>query len=496
MTKTKRTKIILCITLAVVFALLIAGFLLAYLVYQVPLFDQSGWDESEEGVFRYLNYYGKPLLQWQKIDGDRYYFDPADGTMVTGWLDTLEGRYYLGDDGTMHTGWLDTQDGRYYLDENGIMATGWLDTENGRCYLDESGVMVTGWLIQENGRYYLNETGTMATGWLDIDGARYYFAESGVMQTGWLDTEEARYYLDTQGAMCVGWQDIGDGRYYFDDTGVMQTGWVDTAQGRYYLNEQGVLQTKWVETEDGWFYLTDDGSAHTGWLEIEGKKYFFSETGVMQTGWITTPEGRYYLYEDGTMATGFVEISGVSRYFMPTGEYIVLVNCWNPVPEDYERDLVYIQGYQVDATCREALEDMLSDCRNEGYFCELNSAYRSVGTQQYLWDNRYNNYIVGGYSEEEANRLTGQVVAVPGTSEHHLGLAVDITGSDSMYAWLAEHSWEYGFILRYPDDKIEVTGIIYEPWHFRYVGKELAKDIYESGLCLEEYLAMLALEKK
>ena len=79
-------------------------------------------------------------------------------------------------------------------------------------------------------------------------------------------------------------------------------------------------------------------------------------------------------------------------------------------------------------------------------------------------------------------------MTVPGYSEHQLGLAVDIRYEHGLYEWLAKHSWEYGFILRFPEGKEEITGIDYEPWHFRYVGKEMAKAVFESGLCLEEYL--------
>ena len=82
-----------------------------------------------------------------------------------------------------------------------------------------------------------------------------------------------------------------------------------------------------------------------------------------------------------------------------------------------------------------------------------------------------------------------------GTSEHELGISVDINAdtqrcsSDAMYQWLAQHAWEYGFIYRYPQDKTQITGIINEPWHYRYVGKEAAKEINEKGICLEEYLS-------
>ena len=104
--------------------------------------------------------------------------------------------------------------------------------------------------------------------------------------------------------------------------------------------------------------------------------------------------------------------------------------------------------------------------------------------------------MVQGYSEAEARRLAEQWVAVPGTSEHQLGLAVDISMEDTatqttsdMWQWLMKNSYKYGFILRYPEDKTNITGISYEPWHYRYVGREAAEEIYRSGLCLEEYLS-------
>ena len=97
------------------------------------------------------------------------------------------------------------------------------------------------------------------------------------------------------------------------------------------------------------------------------------------------------------------------------------------------------------------------------------------------------------YDTEKADELAREYVAEPGTSEHELGLAVDInaggeTDSWTLYDWLAEHAHEYGFILRYPEDKTLITGINYEPWHYRYVGKDAAEEIYERGITLEEYL--------
>ena len=122
------------------------------------------------------------------------------------------------------------------------------------------------------------------------------------------------------------------------------------------------------------------------------------------------------------------------------------------------------------------------------------SAFRPQGTQEKLFQNKVNEFRALGYAEDDAIEAAGKIVAVPGTSEHQLGLAADIVDashqvldksqeSTAVQKWLMEHCWEYGFILRYPTD------IIYEPWHYRYVGKEDAKAITDSGLCLEEYLA-------
>ena len=102
-------------------------------------------------------------------------------------------------------------------------------------------------------------------------------------------------------------------------------------------------------------------------------------------------------------------------------------------------------------------------------------------------------------SPEQARSEAATVVAVPGTSEHHLGLALDIVDAGYPFLteeqeetpvqkWLIENSWKYGFILRYPSGKSDITGIIYEPWHYRYVGREVAAEVYASGLCFEEYL--------
>jgi D-alanyl-D-alanine carboxypeptidase len=144
-----------------------------------------------------------------------------------------------------------------------------------------------------------------------------------------------------------------------------------------------------------------------------------------------------------------------------------------------------------DVRAADKLEEFIEAARNQGLDVILSSTYRSYEDQSYLYDLK-----VDEYGEEEAQTI----VAIPGTSEHQTGLAADIMDEVYPYlnewqehteaqAWLMEHAPEYGFILRYPPDASDITGIIYEPWHYRYVGEKFAKEITKRGLTLEEYVA-------
>lgn len=179
---------------------------------------------------------------------------------------------------------------------------------------------------------------------------------------------------------------------------------------------------------------------------------------------------------------------------------LVLVNATHFMEEGYEPELAEIEyGMMVDARIVEDLKQMLKDGRAEGMNFKIVSAYRTMKKQTNLYNNKIRRLMAEGKSEEEAKKLAGTVVAYPGTSEHQLGLAVDIVdrgyqnltekqANTDEAKWLKENCWKYGFILRYPLDKTEETGIIFEPWHYRYVGVEAAKEIMEQGICLEEYL--------
>ena len=184
---------------------------------------------------------------------------------------------------------------------------------------------------------------------------------------------------------------------------------------------------------------------------------------------------------------------------------LLLVNPWTPLPEDFvPGELVPVQNDQaVDARAYPDLQNMLGDMSQAGLSPLICSSYRSQERQQELYDNKVQRVMAEGASREAAQAEAARWVARPGTSEHQTGLAVDIVSlSNQMldetqegtpeFQWLAENAWKYGFILRYPSDKSEKTGIAYEPWHFRFVGKEAAEEMHDLGLCLEEYLESLA----
>ena len=266
------------------------------------------------------------------------------------------------------------------------------------------------------------------------------------------------------------------------------TGWQEMNGMRYYLFPDGTHPTGWFEDGGDVYYIAPNGFAHTGWLELEGETLYFQE--------------------DGTMATGEIEIDGVTHHFTASGAKILLVNPWNAIPQGYTPELVDIphglatSGLQVSIECYDALIAMLEACNAESPRACVVSGYRTQEYQARLYNNKVSRVEAQGYSHEEALIEAAKVVAIPGTSEHQLGLAVDIVDTRSYsltdiqetlpaQQWLMAHSWEYGFILRYPADKTDVTGIIYEPWHYRYVGTELAKELYESSLTLEEYLQNL-----
>ena len=239
----------------------------------------------------------------------------------------------------------------------------------------------------------------------------------------------------------------------------------------------------WVDEGDSRYYMLENGTFVTGWMEMDGRAYYFQDNGMTLSGWHEVDNIRRYFRADGSMARGHEVVDGKHCFFTADGTQVELVNPDYPLAEDYTPDVVDLSvayassGVQIDARIKDALIAMMSDCND--YLSDQygKSAPRCCVTFGY-WD-----------PEELDEDETA-------TSEHHLGLAVDIVDTDTWSSnaseptqkWLETHSWEYGFILRYPEGKEAATGMEPQSGHYRYVGLDLAKELKTSGLTLEEYL--------
>lgn len=215
-----------------------------------------------------------------------------------------------------------------------------------------------------------------------------------------------------------------------------------------------------------------------------------------------------------TVSEPYIDASGLLQYptaghYVQTDSYqgggeapwnLLLVNDWNPLPAGYDSDVSFSTvsgGKQVDSRIIDAVNRMLNDA--SAYDLAVVSAYRPKEEQNTLYWRKVQQYTDKGYSDLEAQKVGGTIVKRPGFSEHNCGLAMDVGGSGDYtleqtfantpaYAWLIEHCADYGFILRFPEGKEDITGVIYEPWHYRYVGKDAAQDIFNRDITLEEYL--------
>ncbi len=175
---------------------------------------------------------------------------------------------------------------------------------------------------------------------------------------------------------------------------------------------------------------------------------------------------------------------------------LTLVNYENILPSDFNIELANIdRSRKFDVRAIDELKKMLKDMKKDGIEnVWVQSSYRDIKYQENIFNKKVNKYIEEGKTREEAERLTLKTINKPGTSEHNLGLAVDFNYVDYSFdttkgfKWLKENAENYGFILRYPKEKEDITKIDYEPWHWRYVGVENAKKINQLGMCLEEYI--------
>lgn len=173
---------------------------------------------------------------------------------------------------------------------------------------------------------------------------------------------------------------------------------------------------------------------------------------------------------------------------------LILVNSNNAYPDNININLVKFQEKEVADIIYNDLVDMYNAALKDNITLKINNAYRSKQEQTQIFEDKMQAYENEGYSEEKAYQQTSLTVQIPGYSEHETGLAIDFSNeghydeNEQMWEWLKNNAYKYGFILRYPKDKYEITKIDYEPWHYRYVGKKAAKEITDKNITLEEYL--------
>lgn len=179
---------------------------------------------------------------------------------------------------------------------------------------------------------------------------------------------------------------------------------------------------------------------------------------------------------------------------------LILTNAEYPVPEDYEVGLEAIPGTEqsVDKRIYEPLMTMIGDMKDQGLSPIVCSGYRTLDKQEKLFNRKVLSFVKAGHTKEESYNLARQTISIPGSGEHCLGLAVDFytrryhklerAFEDTPESkWLVEHAQDYGFVMRYGENKTDITGIQYEPWHYRYVGVEAANYMKDNELSLEEF---------
>lgn len=263
--------------------------------------------------------------------------------------------------------------------------------------------------------------------------------------------------------------------------------------------------------EDGWYRIQYKGTeAYVSAQYVEAPEASTTTTTTTATTTTTTKKAPVYtdryIDENGLLQFKtdghYVQASSYSNGDVPWA--LRLVNDWNPMPKGYDEalEMVMVQpnanNQPVDARMAEDLKKMLE--AGAAYNIGIQSAYRSAAKQDSLYWRKVNEYKSRYSDPVQLQSEAGEVVKRPGYSEHNLGLAVDLYGSGdhsltskfentAAFKWLIEHCADYGFILRFPKGKEAITGVIYEAWHFRYVGDAAtAHAIMDNGLCLEEYL--------
>lgn len=201
------------------------------------------------------------------------------------------------------------------------------------------------------------------------------------------------------------------------------------------------------------------------------------------------------------------ELAELPKNAKPSDWDLLLVSGKHPLPDNYHPEITTIGGFKIDKRVKPHYEELAKAAKKAGYPLTIVSVYRSVDYQKQIYQKHIDDDMAQGMSKKEAEADTANYMTKPGTSEHHTGLSMDVLteqyvadngtnlsekfGDTKGGKWLVDHCAEYGFIIRYPKDKYEITKIKYEPWHLRYVGKANAEYIMKHHISLEEYIDLL-----
>ncbi len=309
----------------------------------------------------------------------------------------------------------------------------------------------------------------------------------GTSMDGWVKQPDSGWYYIQNAKKVSGWQKIDGSWYYFSQKGIMQKGWQKLDGSWYLLSGTGAMRTGWSRWNNDWYYFSDSGVMQTSWRKVGGKWYFMDSSGKMKTGYIHDGKSWCYLDASGAWAPSYT-----GAEILPNGRKLTI-----------ENDKAYVDGILIvnkkyplppshapgglTAETQAAFAEMKQAAAKDGINLYVVSGYRNYNYQVGL----YHNYV-----KRDGKAAADRYSARPGHSEHQSGLCFDLNYAGDAFTgtpeakWLEKNAHRYGFIVRFPKGKEKETGYQYESWHMRYIGKQAAAEVYESGLCLEEYLGV------
>jgi len=311
---------------------------------------KAAGETTIDGTTYLFGYSGALKTDWQTIDGKRYYFDPATGEPVYGWMNYFDNQYYISKEEGKLTGSQLIDGQLYQFEDDGelvgtISATEQPTETTPSTTPVQSQSSVSGWYEAEGGKLYYAEptTGEPLFGLVHVDGKLYYITEDAGLNHGAVMVDNQIYVFSTDtGAATSSWYSWKGNYYYFnaetlsaqkgllqledkvyylsEDDGHMLTGWVNADGNQYYFGSDGVALTGLVHIGEQNYYFADNGEMLTGFQNVAGVPRYFNEDGTMVTGWLNTEAGRYYFDETGTQLFEFQDIDGMTYYFTDGGE--------------------------------------------------------------------------------------------------------------------------------------------------------------------------------